>query len=271
MKHGNQDLKKLLDFFGHEYFPKISNQLTPVHKKKFQLPYLGCEGSKHSLALKMTAMYGLKKKATSKELIRDFFRLTQRKQIFIAYSLSHELKIASLAASVAMNNQDSHVYEIGPCFGFSSLHYSHLIKEKNLVSKAICKLTAIETNREWFERALMLRSIVGDYVGQIEYLHGDGVGYLRKSLKNEDIVFASIAEPTVVEGIFSLSNLKRINLLISYSEKTNQKIEERRGKKFEDLIDSDAYNVFPFEDGEYNKHVFWIVGNIGTLALPVSK
>jgi hypothetical protein len=270
MKMNTQDLKGLLDFLGHEKFPGISSQLDPIRKKEFQLPCWDSESSRKTLALKMTAMYGLKKKATTEELVDIFSRMTKRKKIFVAYNLSHELKIASLAACIAMNNQDSNIYEIGPCFGFSSIHYSHLIKEKNLASKAVSKLRAIEINKEWFERALAIRSIVGDYVGEIEYLYGDGINYLRKALRKYDIVFASIAEQSVVEGIFSFSLSKPINILVSYSERTDQEIEERWHKRFEDLIDSSSYNVFPFEDREYNKHMFWETGKIGVLALPTS-
>ena len=271
VKHERQDLRKLLEIFSIDYFPRIFSQLNPQRKKKrYIFPYLGSEDSRHILALKMMAMYGLKKKTTSEELMKDFYRMSQKKKLFIAYNLSHELKIASLAASIAMNKQESNVYEIGPCFGFSSLHYSRLIKEKNINSKPINKLTAIERNKEFLERAKVIKEITGDYTGEIEYIHGDGIGYLRNSVKKGDIIFLSIGTPFMVDGVLGLSNLKAINFVVSYSETTNDKIKEMRGEIFEDLVDSNTYDVFPFADNEHNTHVPWITGKIGVVALSMS-
>ena len=270
VKQNLQTLKDLLNLFGHEYFPRIYSQLNPYNKdRKLVLPYLGSEDSSYSLAFKMMAMDGLERKTTTQELVRNFSRMSRRDQLFIAYNLSHELKIASLAASIAMSKQDSNAYEVGPCLGFSSLHFSHLLKEKGMNSKPIGKLTTIEHNREFLERAKEIEKMTGDYVGVIEHIHGDGIEFLRRSLKNGDIVFCSIAEPPVVSGILDLLVIKTINVVISYSEMTNKEVAKLRCKRVEDLIDPNSYEIFPFEDRDYNTHAFDENGKIGILALPI--
>jgi hypothetical protein len=268
VKHNFQTLKDLLDYFGNMDFPKIYTSLNPQSKDgRLLIPYLGDEDSEYTLALKMMAMEGLKKKTTTEELVKDFSRLSPSKQLFIAYNLSHELKVASLVASIAMSRQNSNVYEIGPCFGFSSRHFSHLMREKDMSSKPIGKVTTIESNEEFFRTSEIIVKIAGkhDYVGEIKQIYGEGIGYLRTSLRNNDIVFSSIAEPLVVNGIFELSVERTINIVVSFSEKTDEEIERRLGKKFEDLLDSRSYEVFPFEDKDYNTHVHDDVEKIGVL------
>lgn len=270
-KYEWQHLKNALDFFSSEHFPRISSQLTPSRRKnRAVFPFYGSDDSKAILALKMMAMYGIKKKTTTKELVKKFYRMNRRKQLFIAYNLSHELKIASLAASIAMKKQDSNVYEIGACFGFSSLHYSRLLKEKNLNSKQVNRLTVIESNKGFVEQAKTLKKITGDYVGEIEYIHGDGINYVRKTVRNDDVIFSSIATPSVVNGIFGLSNFKSVNIIISYSERTNDKMAEIHGQCFENALNANVYDVFPFEDKEYEIHVLDDIRKMGVVALPIS-
>jgi len=218
----------------------------------------------------MMAMEGLKKRMTSQELIHGFLRLKRQDKVFLAYNLSHEFKVATLAASIALSNQESRVFEVGPCCGFSSLHYSHLIKEK-IISKPISKLISIESNKEWADRANDIKNVVGSYVGEINFLFGNGINYLLNSSVDRDIIFSSIAEPLVLEGLFAVSQLRTVNLVVSYSQKTNEYIKTKDNLDFEDLLDSKKYNIFPFEDEDYNKHVNWDTRKIGVMALPISS
>jgi len=204
----------------------------------------------------MIPLFGLKKVTETEQLVRDFKRLDKQEQKFVAYELSHEWKIATLAASIAMTNQESSVFEIGPCFGFSSIQYSHLIKEKGVdQSKPISKLIAIERKKEYLENARKMREMCGPYVGEIEYVFGDAMVILRRSLKKGDLVFSSTAEPPVIEGILGLSNTTPFNLVISYSDKANGKVKADFGGFFEDLVNPSKYDVFPFEDKQYNTYV----------------
>ena len=271
LKQIRQDLCKIVKAYSEKFFPKIAEQLTPCWEDgAIVIPYLGCEDSQHILALKMMAMKGLKKKMTSQELVRSFLRQKRKDKIFLAYNLSHEFKIATLAASIALSNQEKRVFEVGPCCGFSSLHYSHLIKEK-VVSKQISKLISIESNKEWADRANDIKNVVGSYIGEINFLFGDGINYLLKSSADSDIIFSSIAEPRVLEGLFAVSQSRTVNLVVSYSQKTNEYIKTKNNLDFENLLDSQKYDIFPFEDGDYNKHVNWDIRKIGVLALPISN
>lgn len=267
VKREPQNLKGLFDFFGEEHFPSIFSEITPYHRGAYFLfPYYGRDDSKAMLALKMIAFHGLNKKSSTANLVEKFSKLKRRERRFLAYEMSHELKIATLAACIALNKQDGNAYEIGPCFGFSSLHYSRIIKEKNLQLKSINKLTSIEKYKEYYEHANDIKKMTGDFVGDIEYIYGDGISYLRPLLKKGDILFSITTEPDVASGIIKLSDLKPINFIVSYSERANERIKELHNKKFEDLIDSTCYDIFPFEDKEYNSHVPWLTKKKGVLA-----
>jgi len=270
VKHKYRDIKNLFDLFVHDPFPNLFNQLNPARRKRIYIfPYLGEENSKYILAFKNIAMHGLKKETKTEQLVKNFRKLDRDKQKFVVYNLSHELKIASLAASIALNKKNSNVYEIGPCFGFSSLHFSHLIKEKGIDTKSISKLIAIEIKKEFVNEARNIKKMTGDYVGDIEYIHEDGINYLRNKLKKDDVVFSSIATPFMLDGILDLIILTPINLIVSYSEHANEKLMEIRGKYFIDLIDNNTYDLFPFGDNETNLHLPGITPKIGLLALPV--
>jgi hypothetical protein len=269
MKNPVQDLRNLLAFHGRDCFPKIFEQLDPVRSKgEFVISFFSRDDSRRLLALKSVALFGLEVQATMQNLIERFRRTDREDQLFVAHNLCHELKIGSLVASLAINDQDSNVYEIGPCFGFSSLQYSHLVKEKSIdSSKPISKLTAIERSKDFFEGAKNLKKMVGNWVGDIEYVLGDAIGYLRSSLRRRDIVFCCLAEPAVVLGILDLSRLRQLNIIVSYSKKTEDAIAIMRGRRFEDLLDPDVYDVYPFEDKKYNSQVVGDLRRIGLLAL----
>jgi len=144
-------------------------------KDTYYFPYLDDPDSSYILAFKMIAMYGLKIETETLKLVNDYKKLDTEKQSFLAYNLSHEFKIATLAASIAMENIESNVYEIGQCYGFSSMHYSHLIREKGIKDKPISTLTAIEKNKKFVEASKRIKKMTGNYTGDIRYIHNDGV------------------------------------------------------------------------------------------------
>jgi len=271
MKFQAQDLQKLLDFHGHDSFPRISQQLDPVRSKgELLIPFFARDDSRYLLALKSAALPSTRPElnAMTQDLIGRFRRMSREDQEFVAQNLSHELKIASFAACLALKNQSSSVYEIGPGYGFSSFQYSHLMKEKNIdSSRPIGKLIALEQSRDCFDGAQSLKKMIGQWIGDIEIVLGDAIGYLRNSLRNGDIVFCSLAEPAVALGILDLSRVKPLNLIVSYSARTEDKIALVRGKKFEDLLDPQVYDVYPFKDKKYNSEVRGDLKRIGLLSL----
>jgi len=253
-KHEIQYLKNLINIYTP--FPNSFSDLNPRYKNGyFVIPLYGNQDSKVSLALKMDTLLSVQEgECTVQELIKKFMALKKSEQKFVAYNLSHELKIATLASFIALDNQDSNVYEIGPCLGFSSHLYSNIIKNQRISpSKPIYKLTAIESNKRFFQAAeKLLQMMDKDYIAKIEYVHGDGIEYLSNLVNNNDIVFASLAEPDVCEGIIDFSNSKKINFVLSYSERTNDEIKRRKGKSIDNMINPDVYQIYPFIDKEYS-------------------
>lgn len=243
--------------------------LTPDFRNgEFVFPFLEIEDSRHSLAFKMVALLGLERKSRTSDLVRDFTKMNRQDQQFVDYNLSHELKIATLAASIATTNQNRNVFEVGPCFGFSSIHYSHLMKEKAVHPPTpISRLIAIEWKNGYLQYARDIQRMAEGYAGEIEYVLGDGIRYLRKSLKEGDLVFSSVAEPRVVKGILGLSTKRSFDFVVSYSEKTSDKVRKDQGRCIEDLVDPCGYGVFPFEDREYNTHLTDDLRRRGVLAL----
>jgi protein-L-isoaspartate O-methyltransferase len=238
---------------------------------EFVFPSFKCEDSKHWLAIKKVALLGLEKRSTTTELVKDFKESDEDDQRFVAYNLSHEWKIVTLAASVALANQNRNVFEIGPCLGLSSIHYSHLIKEKGINSSApISRLIAIDHNGQYMEKAreiMKIPGIRGAYAGDIEYVTGDGIAYLRKALKKGDLVFSAVAVPRVIEGILDLLKLRSFDFVASYSESIRDGVKGKRGKHIEDLVDPSKHDIFPFEDKEYHAHVPDDLRRMGVLAL----
>lgn len=133
-----------------------------------------------------SAIIGHPTTATSiTELLQDFYKRNREQQEFVAYNLSHEWKIATLAAAIAISSQNSNVFEIGPSFGLASIHYSHLVKSKGLSpSTPVSKLVAIEEQRAFLKNAKQLQKICGEYAGEIKYVSDDGIRYLRKALRD---------------------------------------------------------------------------------------
>ena len=257
-KHKRQSLKRLLDTFAS---PQNSfSQLNPSYKNgDWIIPFYGYEDSQYILAKNMVALFGVASLGLpvitkGYTLIQKFRSLDKGTQREIAYDLSHQLKIAALGTSIALRNENANVYEIGPCLGLSSLHYSRWIKEKGIdPSKAIYKLTAVEINEDYVKAAKSLLEIVNkEFISKVEYICEDATVYLPRHMKEGDIVFSSMAQPEVCSCILELSHSIKINFVLSYGEILNLKSIEKTGKTFEDQIDPNLYDVYPFEDKEYN-------------------
>jgi hypothetical protein len=265
-------LDSLVTAFASEPFPEVYNGLNPRFVNgEFVFSAFEKEDSRHWLATKGQALLATMGYATTKstaESLRDFSEMDREMQEFVAYNLSHEWKIATLAAAIATVNQNCKVFEIGPCFGISSVHYSHLIKDKDVSpTTPISSLIAIDFNRGFLRNAKQLQKICGEYVGDIRFVSGEGLAYLRKSLRSGDLVFSSVADSRVVEGILDLSSTRAFNFAVSYSKSNRDLVRKHRGKHIEDIINPSVYEVFPFLDKEYNSHVTGDLPRMGVLAL----
>lgn len=248
-------------------FPHCFSRLSPRRKgKNIVIPYYGEDDSKFVLALKRTALFGLSKKAATEELVEEFSNLNVETQERIAYDLCHELKVTSLAASISIVNQTSSVFEVGPCFGFSSLYYSRLMKEKNVSqSKPIYKLKAVEIDEEFLERARILQEMANkEIIGEVEFVHADANKFLIDSCKKGDVVFGSLVQTDLCNTILELSFSKRINFVISYGEAFEFRTFNRR-------IDQKIYEIYPFKDREFRVHVPYEQKRYGTLALTTKR
>ncbi len=150
----SRGLDEVLNRMWGDKFPNIAERLSPVKSEDgYKFPFHGPEKSNVDVSFKMVALGIHKSEAEIEGQIDTFLGLSPEDRAFIAYNLSHELKIASLAAAVALEQEDANVYEIGPAFGFSSLHYARLVREK--VRDA--KLVAVERKRECVEMAEKMR------------------------------------------------------------------------------------------------------------------
>jgi len=84
----------------------------------------------------------------------------------------------------------------------------------------------------------------------------------------DDIVFSSITEPFVLDGLIDILTSKSIKLIISYSRVSNNKIKEIIGKYFEKCLDSNSYDIYPFFDKMYNDKLASLTNLVGIVALP---
>lgn len=262
-----QSLKNLIDSYDPDMFHLIDPQFKD---EKIIIPYYE-QRTEFWLAAKMVQFTGLNKKTSTKGMIELFRKKGKDEQKFFTYSLSHELKITLLAVSIALKNQDSNVYEMGCSNGMGSLFYSSRMKNEGVQSsKQIYKLTAFDTNKGHLDDAKGLKSMIesGNEIAPVEYLEEEAINYLKKIYKEGDIIFASVAEPHICEGILELASLKKIRFVISYSEATDKKI----GGFIQQLIDLNKYNIYPFEDKEFNENVpDYTYKKFGVLALPKLK
>jgi protein-L-isoaspartate O-methyltransferase len=250
----NRGLDEVLNWMWGDEFPNIAERLSPVRSEEgYKFPFHGPEKSNVDLSFKMVALGIHKSEAEIEDQIDTFKVLSPKDRDFIAYNLSHELKIASLAAAVALKHEDASVYEIGPAFGFSSLHYARLVSEKGRDAK----LVAVERKREYVEKAEKMRGRAVGFAGDIEFIHGDGVVYLNNHLKDGDLVFSSIAPPNVMNGILDLLERKSFNLIASYSEEIENKVMRFRGSSIESIVRSYDRNAIFFQDTLYNRKITW--------------
>jgi hypothetical protein len=216
--------------------------------------------------MKRTAKFGLSRKATTTDLVEEFLNLDAETQYNIAYDLCHELKVTTLAASIALANQNSTVFEIGPCFGFSSLYYSRLMKEMNVSQhKPIYRLKAVEINKEFSERAKILQEMANkEIIGEVEFVRADANKFLIDSCKEGDVIFGSLVQSDSCNTILELSFSRRINFVISYGEAFDFGTFNRR-------IDPELYEIYPFKDREFRLHVPYQQKRYGTLALTIKR
>lgn len=151
MKYKRQTIREI--FNNYSLYQDFFSQLNPIYKNDcFIIPFYGENDSLFMLASKMIFFKGLEIQASTSELVKRYMNLSIKDKNPIAYNLSHELKIATIASYIALKNQDHNIYEIGPGFGHGSLHYSRLIKEKNVTSdKFIYKLISIEKSKECYD------------------------------------------------------------------------------------------------------------------------
>ena len=250
----NRSLDDVLNWMWDDEFPTIAERLSPVSMEDgYKFPFHGLEKSNEDLSFKMVALGIHKSETEIDDQIDAFLGLSPNDRDFIAYNLSHELKIASLAAAVALENEDASVYEIGPAFGFSSLHYARLVSEKGRDAK----LVAVERKREHVEKAEKMRGRAVGFAGDIEFIHGDGVVYLNNHLKDGDLVFSSIAPPNVMNGILDLLERKSFKLIVSYSEEIDNKVTRLRRSSIESIVRSNDRNAIFFPDTQYNRKITW--------------
>jgi hypothetical protein len=250
----NRSLDDVLNWIWRDKYQNIAEKLNPIKMEKgYIIPFYGPEKSMMDLNLKMVALGIYRSDEKQKKQVDIFKSLNQKEKDFIAYNLSHELKIASMAAAVALENENINVFEIGPAFGFSSLHFARLISKK---SKTV-RLVTIERKKESVDKAEEMRKCVKGVSGDIKFIHGDGVIYLNNHLKDGDIVFSSIAPPNVMNGILDLLNRKSFNLIVSYSEEISNKITSFRGRTIDNIIRSYNRNAIFFEDEVYNQNITW--------------
>ena len=269
--HKSQNLRKLIEKYAP--FPDTFSQLNPIYKNDcFIIPFYGESDSKNMLAMKTIFYKGLEKQATTQELFERYIRLKIEERNSIAYGLSHELIIATIASFIALQNQDKTVYEVGAGFGHGSLHYSRMMEENNITSdKPIYKLTAIEISKECYDIAkeILKRVVKSNFITEVKYVNQNGKDYLSKNCKDGDIIFSALATPEIVKGITELAKNMKVKLIVSYSEKTSKKIKKDHNWYPHDLIDDEKYDIFPFEDKEYKIHCLDDQRRFGFIAQPI--
>lgn len=260
MLHKIKPLKELVNQYGP--IKDTFSKLSPSYKNNcLILPWYGEQDSKFLFALKMDALPGINVEKNKGEGIRKrydkFVNISKLEKNYVIYSISHEIKIASIAAGIALNHQMSHIYEIGPGTGLASHFYSRVIKEAKVENSAnIFKLTSIEKDKGFYKTAQQLLEFTNnDFLTEIEYILGNGIEYLNQHCKNNDIVFISLAAPEVCKGILDITANTSINLVMSYSGTTKRMVQKERSRRIQDFIKLNGYEVFPFSDQEYNKKI----------------
>ena len=258
-----RSLESLLE----ERMLRIFSQLKPANSNgKVIIPYYGESNSDLFLTLKSISIDSRlplekslypKKESLLPQLARIFRSQSAEYQNCTALAFSHEIQIASLAASIALSNHNSSVFEIGCDYGFGSIHYSRIIKERGISSeKPIYNLTSIDSDEERIKHAKRLKSLIeekgkGFPLAKVSFINADSKSFLNNKCKDNDIVFASISVPYVCKDIFELSRLRKISFLVSYSRDNLKRIKKYMNKWF----DFTNYDVYAFQDRDYNKFV----------------
>lgn len=279
-----QTLRSLLN----ERMPRMYTLLRPINREgRIVIPYYGHpENSDFFLLHKDIYLdsflpvehrsYPVGREIPFRDLVVIFKSLPKKFQRYTAYTLFHELQIASLGASLALTSRDSNVFEIGCGPGLGSFHYANIVRRLDVSKdKPVHTLTAVDEQDEAVHHARQLKKFLeesarNDYpIAEINFVNADGATYLDGHCKDNDIVFASVAETDVCESVVDFSNSRKISFVLSYVSHHDEVVRRKRGSYLEDLIDSVLYDVYPFQDEEYNRNFRNREDSrIGVLALP---
>ena len=262
----------------------ILKEINPVYKRKngksnIIIPYYG-NSIGLFLALKSSAVLAWGHEAhllypegnTSLQRLEQIFRGSPKEhQKNIAYSLSHELKVSSLALGLAMQSPDVNVFEIGCDIGLGSLFYANKSFHNIPKEGKAYNIRAFESDETRFNQAMQLKSVIEESkifpISPIEYKFGEGVLGVENLCNEGDIIFASMAEPDTSKGVLKILENKRVNLVTSYSELTAKKIKEDEERFFDKLIPNN-YEVRTFEDSSYNLNTFGEHQRFGIIVRP---
>lgn len=92
-------LKKIMD-------SQLFTQINPRFENGEPIiPYYGKQDSRFLLVGVMVRWFGLSEERKTRELYKEFLNSDKETQLFLVYSLSHELKIATLGVSIALSNR----------------------------------------------------------------------------------------------------------------------------------------------------------------------
>lgn len=274
MIYARRDLGRLIEVMSKSCYPGLLREVTPNRQgNEFVIPILGEENSHGVMAFKRVEDGYLSGKYQTAQTVEDIFTQYEatplRQRELTAYSLSHELKVAALVFCVSSGYRDIHVFEVGSAEGFGICLLAHLMKNSPVQrDNANVKLTAIELVDKLHEAALFQeKAWRGAFqMSAIEFVCGDARRILPESARDGDLVYASLAEPEVIESIIELQNSKSMTAVLSYSVASDDHIKDTMGRLTEELMDSSGYYVIPFEDTLWNSHVNEFVGRQGIIA-----
>jgi len=250
-------LNDLINEYSDGITKSIAQDLLPKkYAFDYVIPYLGEEASLKCLSFKHLWHSPIQKKTCWEDVERRYYQLDSDLKSFLAYNLSHELRIATLAALLAFNKPKAKVFEIGPAFGLSSIHFSHYFMEIfPRHPSQTPHFTAIELHAGVLEKAKEIKIMTGDYAGPIKYTCGDSNRILRKELSDFDTVFASIAEPNVIIGLIKIMKKRKFDMVLSFSAEAEKNV-VRNNQTILELMDKKLnYYKTRFEDVEYNRTI----------------
>jgi len=261
-KYPRQDLRTLLDDLSEDCFPGIFKQLDPHYVNgQFLITLIGAVDTEAASALSKRAMDYLSgehlKRQMNDEIFEQFSKSTKEERATGTFALSHELKMGAYAACIAYHKPDSHVYEIGSSQGFASIIFSNLMKKGNRSGSASGSIIAIERDSQLVKFAKMNKDVWGRQfpLGNIRFICSDAFNFLKDKVRRGDLLFASIAEPKVIEKLVDWQRTTDFNLLFSYSDASDEHVYENLGRHTEELIDDGKNDLFLFQDLSWSRNV----------------